>query len=99
AWHSWNEGRGLELVDETLTDSYSSSEVMRCMHIGLLCIQDNAADRPTMPDVVFMLSSETDRRQPKEPIFTFQNPVSGPQPQSEIIFSANEATMSMIQGR
>ncbi|BBN69496.1 S-domain-1 29 [Prunus dulcis] len=92
-------GYGLELVDETLTDSYSSSEVMRCMHIGLLCIQDNAADRPTMPDVVFMLSSETDRRQPKEPIFTFQNPVSGPQPQSEIIFSANEATMSMIQGR
>ncbi|ONI10183.1 hypothetical protein PRUPE_4G033000 [Prunus persica] len=99
AWHSWNEGRGLELVDETLVDSYSSSEVMRCMHIGLLCIQDNAADRPTMPDVVFMLSSETDRRQPKEPIFTFQNPVSSPQPQSENIFSANEATMSMIQGR
>ncbi|XP_021815447.1 G-type lectin S-receptor-like serine/threonine-protein kinase At1g61490 isoform X1 [Prunus avium] len=99
AWHSWNEGRGLELVDEILADSYSSSEVMRCMHIALLCIQDKAADRPTMPDVVFMLSSETDRRQPKEPIFTFQNSVSDPQPQSEIIFSANEATMTMIQGR
>ncbi|BBN69713.1 S-locus lectin protein kinase family protein [Prunus dulcis] len=60
AWHSWNEGRGLELVDKVLADSSSSSEVMRCVHIGLLCIQDNAADRPIMPDVVFMLSSETD---------------------------------------
>ena len=26
AWHSWNEGRGLELVDEVLADSYSPSE-------------------------------------------------------------------------
>ncbi|CAL8139639.1 unnamed protein product [Prunus armeniaca] len=52
AWHSWNEGRGLELVDEVLADSYSSSEVMRCVCIGLLCVQDNAADRPTMLDVV-----------------------------------------------
>ncbi|KAL6297601.1 hypothetical protein ACE6H2_005743 [Prunus campanulata] len=30
AWHSWNEGKGLGLVDEILADSYSSSEVMRC---------------------------------------------------------------------
>ncbi|CAL9013817.1 unnamed protein product, partial [Prunus brigantina] len=30
---------GLELVDEILADSYSSSEVMRCVCIGLLCSQ------------------------------------------------------------
>ncbi|KAL6198036.1 hypothetical protein ACLB2K_027828 [Fragaria x ananassa] len=50
AWHLWSQDRGLELVDEVLADSYSSSEVMRCLQIGLLCVQDNAVDRPGMPD-------------------------------------------------
>ncbi|CAL2251500.1 unnamed protein product [Prunus armeniaca] len=98
-WHSWNEGKGLELVDEVLANSYSPSEVMRCVHIGLLCVQDNAADRPTMPDVVSMLSTETDRRQPNRPIFTVQKSVSDPQPQYDNIYSGNEATITVIQGR
>ncbi|CAN6689957.1 unnamed protein product [Malus baccata var. baccata] len=73
-WHLWNEGRGLKFVDEVLADSYSLSEVTRCMRIGLLCVQDKAADRPTMPDVVFMLSSEKDLPPAKQPIFTnFEN--------------------------
>ncbi|XP_021809334.1 G-type lectin S-receptor-like serine/threonine-protein kinase SD1-29 isoform X3 [Prunus avium] len=99
AWHSWNEGRGLDLVDDVLADSYSPSEVMRCVHIGLLCVQDDAADRPTMPDVVFMLSRETDRPQPKRPIFTFRSSVSDPQPQYNNICSANEDTITLLQGR
>ncbi|ONI10179.1 hypothetical protein PRUPE_4G032600 [Prunus persica] len=99
AWHSWNEGRGLDLVDEVLADSYSPSEVTRCVHIGLLCVQDNAADRPTMPDVVFMLSRETDRPQPKWPIFNFHSSVSDPQPRYDNICSANEDTITLLQGR
>ncbi|CAL2251518.1 unnamed protein product [Prunus armeniaca] len=96
AWHSWNEGRGLDLVDEVLADSYSPSEVTRCVHIGLLCVQDNAADRPTMPDVVFMLSRETDRPQPKRPIFSFRSSVSDPQPRYDNICSANEDTITLL---
>ena len=30
---------------------------MRCIHIGLLCVQENVVDRPTMASVVLMLSS------------------------------------------
>lgn len=30
---------------------------MRCIHIGLLCIQEDAADRPTMAAVALMLNS------------------------------------------
>lgn len=51
-------------------DSCSPPEVIRCVHIGLFCVQDNAAARPTMTDVVLVLSSNTDGPQPKEPIFT-----------------------------
>ncbi|PRQ54937.1 putative non-specific serine/threonine protein kinase [Rosa chinensis] len=38
AWNLWNEDKGLELVDETLGDSNSSLKVLKCMHIGLLCV-------------------------------------------------------------
>ncbi|CAL5408536.1 unnamed protein product [Camellia sinensis] len=34
-------------VDSTLMTG-PESEIMRCIHIGLLCVQKNAADRPTM---------------------------------------------------
>ncbi|XP_048446969.1 G-type lectin S-receptor-like serine/threonine-protein kinase At1g61500 isoform X2 [Pyrus x bretschneideri] len=99
SWHLWNEGRGLDLVDEVLADSYPSSQAMRCVHIGLLCVQDNATDRPTMPDVVLMLSSETDRPQPQRPIFTFQKALSNPQSQKDSIYSANVDTITTIEGR
>lgn len=99
AWYLWSEGRGLDLADEVLAGSYCSSELLRCLHIGLLCVQDNAADRPTMPDVIFMLSSATDGPQPKRPIFTVPSPVSAPQAQYVKAFSTNEATMSLIEGR
>ncbi|XP_048438334.1 G-type lectin S-receptor-like serine/threonine-protein kinase At1g61480 isoform X1 [Pyrus x bretschneideri] len=98
-WHIWNEGKGLCIVDEVLADSYSASEAMRCLHVGLLCVQDNAADRPTMPEVDFMLSSETDRPQPKQPLFTFQNSVSDRRPRYDNTCSANEATITLLEGR
>ena len=38
---------------------HSDELIMRCINIGLLCVQENAVDRPTMLDVVVMLSSKT----------------------------------------
>ena len=83
------------MVDEALEGSYSSKEAIRCIHVGLLCVQDHAIDRPTMPDVVFMLSNETDRPQPKQPLFTCQRSV---QVETESKTSAI-ATMSIVEAR
>ncbi|KAK9930147.1 hypothetical protein M0R45_027201 [Rubus argutus] len=100
AWNLWNEGRGLELVDEILDDSYSSSEVLKCVHIGLLCVQDNVVDRPTMADIALMLSSDMDGPQPKLPVFTIQNSVYHPQPHSKNTKSSkNKVSITMIEGR
>lgn len=93
---------GLALADEVPTASYSSLKVLRCVHIGLLCVQDNAADRPTMLDVVFMLSSNIDGPQPKEPVFTIvysTTPVIRPQPQYQSTFSTNDTSITAIKGR
>ncbi|WJX30594.1 hypothetical protein P8452_19114 [Trifolium repens] len=58
AWNFWSEGKGLELVDALTENSYVPSEVLKCIQIGLLCVQDNAADRPTMSSVVHMLGRD-----------------------------------------
>ncbi|KAJ9146403.1 hypothetical protein P3X46_028673 [Hevea brasiliensis] len=56
AWKNWNQGTALNLIDPTLSVG-SRNEMIRCIHIGLLCVQENLADRPTMASVVIMLSS------------------------------------------
>ncbi|WJZ84639.1 hypothetical protein VitviT2T_004233 [Vitis vinifera] len=71
AWQLWNEGKGLELMDPLLTESCCPDEFLRCYHIGLLCAQEDAFDRPTMSSVVVMLKSETvTLRQPEGPAFS-----------------------------
>lgn len=49
----------LEVVDPCMNGSFSEKELLKCVHIGLLCVQGNPADRPTMSAVVMMLGSET----------------------------------------
>ena len=56
AWKNWKHGIVSNLADPTLKAS-STTEIMRCIHVGLLCVQENVADRPTMASVVPMLNS------------------------------------------
>ncbi|RDX61707.1 Cysteine-rich receptor-like protein kinase 25, partial [Mucuna pruriens] len=57
AWKNWTEQTPLELLDPTLRGSYSRNEVTRCIHIGLLCVQENPSDRPSMATIALMLNS------------------------------------------
>ena len=97
----WCEGTWLELVDASLVaDSHQTLEMMRCINIALLSVQENADDRPTMSDVVVMLSSTSmvlpEPKHPgyfhvrvaKEEAFTTAEP-----------YSANDATESIAYGR
>ncbi|CAI9292615.1 unnamed protein product [Lactuca saligna] len=70
-WKSWRDGNASNLIDPTLRDvSDSIRDMIRCIHIGLLCVQENACDRPTMGSVVLMLSSSSlSLPVPSEPAF------------------------------
>ncbi|CAN4083855.1 unnamed protein product [Withania somnifera] len=59
AWTNWREGTATNLIDPMLMRGSSglARDMMRCIHIALLCVQDNIVDRPTMAAVVLMLSS------------------------------------------
>ncbi|OMO64955.1 hypothetical protein COLO4_31700 [Corchorus olitorius] len=69
AWKNWREGTALNLIDPTLSDG-SRNELLRCIHVALLCVQENVADRPTMASVVLMLNSySTSLPMPSQPAF------------------------------
>ncbi|KAK4755043.1 hypothetical protein SAY87_008800 [Trapa incisa] len=55
-WRNWREGTVWNIIDPSL-GSGQRSEIQRCIHTGLLCVQENAISRPTMASVVMMLNS------------------------------------------
>ncbi|CAL2240451.1 unnamed protein product [Prunus armeniaca] len=69
AWILWIEDKALELIDKTLRDSCTISEVLRCLHVALLCVQRVPEDRPSMSSVVLMLSSDVTLPPPMQPGF------------------------------
>ncbi|XBI87125.1 hypothetical protein VPH35_025257 [Triticum aestivum] len=70
AWQLWKEGRLIDLADASLVSKSNPIEMMRCINIALLCVQDNASDRPTMADVVAMLSNQRMiMAEPKQPAY------------------------------
>ncbi|KAL6322428.1 hypothetical protein AAG906_008083 [Vitis piasezkii] len=56
AWRHWNEGTVVDIVDPILGTNLRN-EIIRCLHIGLLCVQESVANRPTMALIVSMLNS------------------------------------------
>ncbi|KAI3470646.1 hypothetical protein Pfo_027309 [Paulownia fortunei] len=53
-------------------------DMLRCIHIGLLCVQENTADRPTMASVVVMLnSSSLTLSLPSKPAFFMNGRLEG----------------------
>ncbi|KXG36411.1 cysteine-rich receptor-like protein kinase 6 [Sorghum bicolor] len=58
-WEHWEAGTVAELVDPSLGGSFPEGDVLRCIHIGLLCVQGDPAARPVMSSVVMMLGTDT----------------------------------------
>ncbi|EHA8591945.1 putative Receptor-like serine/threonine-protein kinase SD1-7 [Cocos nucifera] len=79
AWELWKEGKWSELIDPSLADESPRHEISRCIHVALMCVQENAADRPTMSDVVAMLARESSSfPDPKQPgFFTVRIAIEG----------------------
>ncbi|XP_058189440.1 receptor-like serine/threonine-protein kinase SD1-8 [Rhododendron vialii] len=52
AWKLWMDGKAYELIDPVIEGLFPMSKVLRCIQIGLLCVQKCSKDRPTMSSVV-----------------------------------------------
>lgn len=97
AWDSWCESGGADLLDQEISSSGSESEVARCVQISLLCIQQQAGDRPNIGQVMSMLTTTMDLPKPKQPVFAMQ--VQESDSESKTIYSVNNITQTAIVGR
>ncbi|KAI3962707.1 hypothetical protein MKW92_012921 [Papaver armeniacum] len=97
AWILWNEGNPFELMEPGLGDSSYASfqEVLRCIQVGLLCVQKLPEDRPCMSSVVFMLSSENSLLlEPKQPGFFVERGLDD-HANTNPRYSENQVTISL----
>ena len=66
----WEGGRFLELLEASIANEIHAAEARRYINIALMCVQENPADRPTMADVIAMLSNEAMIiDEPKQPAY------------------------------
>ncbi|GAY53027.1 hypothetical protein CUMW_146300 [Citrus unshiu] len=101
AWKLWNNGMPSQLIDAYYQESCNLAEVIRCIHVGLLCVQHHPEDRPCMPSVILMLGSEIMLPQPKQPGFLADRKSTGPNSSSSMLESSstNTITISTLEGR
>jgi hypothetical protein len=64
----------LDALDRSLIENYPSQFLIRCIHIGLLCVKDDPSERPGLETVILMLSSQSMTLPiPSAPAFNFQS--------------------------
>ncbi|WZZ25435.1 hypothetical protein YC2023_008836 [Brassica napus] len=109
-WRLWNNDSLLEFVDPVIGDNYDKYEVIRCVHIGLLCVQENPTDRPSMFTIFQMLTNTSITLPvPQPPGFFFRVrseniPLAesfqpGPSTSMSIACSVNDATITCVSPR
>ncbi|WVZ66207.1 hypothetical protein U9M48_015464 [Paspalum notatum var. saurae] len=78
-WEHWDAGTATETVDPCMGGgSFHVGEVLRCIHIGLLCVQADSAARPVMSSIVMMLGGDNMTRQaPSKPAIFARNNTAG----------------------
>ncbi|KAG6639645.1 hypothetical protein CIPAW_10G115200 [Carya illinoinensis] len=71
AWKMWETDNIAVLIDPVISEPCFKMEILRCIHVGLLCVQDFAKDRPSVHVAISMLKSEIiELPRPKQPVFT-----------------------------
>ncbi|XP_059635567.1 G-type lectin S-receptor-like serine/threonine-protein kinase At1g11300 [Cornus florida] len=92
-WKLWNEDGIVMLIDPTISDPCFEVEILRYIHVGLLCVQEFTRDRLTISTALSMFSSEiANLPTPKQPTFT----------EKEILpnkSSPANVTVTVIEGR
>ncbi|XP_059435861.1 cysteine-rich receptor-like protein kinase 10 [Corylus avellana] len=111
AWKHWTDGTPLQVLDPNMGNSYSRDQVIRCLHIGVLSVQDDPTERPTMASIVLMLNSQSvslPSSLPRQPVYflhsrTGQKPLmeqeSDQSTSKSIPMSVNEVSITELYPR
>ena len=92
----------MELLDEVLGEQCEPAEVIRCIQVGLLCVQQRPEDRPDMSSVVLLLKGDKLLSKPKVPGFYTERDVSSEASSSSAnhkLCSVNELSITVLNAR
>ncbi|CAF2027108.1 unnamed protein product [Brassica napus] len=96
AWRLWSNGTPLDLVDPSIVDNFQRNEVFRCIHIGLLCVQEDPVERPPLSTIVLMLTSITMTLPiPRQPGLFFQS-ILGKDPLDSDKFTTTKSLLRSV---
>ncbi|GFQ04755.1 g-type lectin s-receptor-like serine/threonine-protein kinase at1g11330 [Phtheirospermum japonicum] len=104
-WKMWKENNVAVVIDQRISSPSYLEEVVRCTHIGLLCVQEVPQDRPSMSSVLSMLRSEIiELPKPNQSAFVLNSThsptgTSSSQPSQKSSSSLNTVTLSVFDGR
>ncbi|KHN24392.1 Cysteine-rich receptor-like protein kinase 5 [Glycine soja] len=109
-WRQWRDQKPLSILDASINENYSEIEVIKCIQIGLLCVQQNPDDRPTMVAILSYLSSHLiELPRPQEPALFLhgrkdpkafaQESSSSHNINASTLFSINEMSISQFLPR
>ncbi|KAK7338990.1 hypothetical protein VNO77_19626 [Canavalia gladiata] len=101
-WTQWREDNIVTSIDPGIYDPTLHEYILRCIHIGLLCVQEFASNRPTMATVISMLNSEiVNLPPPRQPAFILRQDMSSSVSSNKSLrlYSINTLSFSGIHGR
>nr|KYP42388.1 Putative cysteine-rich receptor-like protein kinase 23 [Cajanus cajan] len=109
-WRQWMDQTPLNILDPKLRENYCKMEVVKCIQIGLLCVQENPDARPTMLEIVSYLSNHSiELPSPLKPAFILRSKMnpkvvahessSSQSANNSIPFSINEMSISEFYPR
>ncbi|KAL6535751.1 hypothetical protein OROHE_012595 [Orobanche hederae] len=101
AWILYKEGKSLELVDPTIVNSVSLNQLLRSIHVALLCVQQCPEERPSMSSVVLMLGSGGFLPEARQPGFFVQRRGFGSKrtTSTNATTQSNDYTITLVEAR
>ncbi|CAN1810893.1 G-type lectin S-receptor-like serine/threonine-protein kinase B120 [Linum perenne] len=103
AWELWSQGRAMEMVDSSIRESCRQEEMLRCIQVGMLCVQGDPVHRPTMAEVMLMIERDSQSLpMPRQPTFTSstrRGSVFREVDSEGQVSVSNELTVTMVVGR
>ncbi|KAB8097101.1 hypothetical protein EE612_025750 [Oryza sativa] len=100
AWSLWKDGKAEEFVDSIILECYSLNEFLLCIHVGLLCVQEDPNARPLMSSVVAMFENEaTTLPTSKQPAYFVPRNCMAEGAREDANKSVNSISLTTLQGR
>jgi len=87
----------LNILDPSIKGDYSKTEVIKCIQIGLLCVQNDPEARPSILTIASYLSNHSiELPTPQQPAFFLQGRSYNEYANSSALFSSNGMASSTL---